>query len=329
MTAIASRRKDKAQAHAHKHGIPKAYGSYEDLLKDPDIDVIFIPLPNSMHAEWTIKAAQAKKHVLCEKPMAMSPDEIEAIQKAATENNVITFEGLAYLHHPQTLKVKELIAAGAIGNIQYINAWLFAYKMASENQDDIRLSTSLGGGCIWDLGIYTVSMIISLLEDALPTEVQAIKVAEKNGVETLATAQFSFKDGILAQMSCGFTTPYQEGVLIIGTRGSIFIQDPWRPGRHGKPSSIILTDSRDEKEFGFKPNEFIPEGQSQNTYTFSAVNPYLYEIEAMEKSVLEGAQPILSLKSSKAFTQCIVAINQAAEKNAVVKLPISNLRDEL
>lgn len=94
---------EKAQLYASKHSIPKAYGSYDDLINDPDIDIVFVPLPNSMHAEWTIKAARAGKHVLCEKPLAISLDEAKAIQIAAQENNVIIFEGLAYLHHPQTL----------------------------------------------------------------------------------------------------------------------------------------------------------------------------------------------------------------------------------
>src|SRR5437016_5396791 len=131
LTAVASRELDRAQAYADERNIPRVFGSYEAMLADPDVDVIYNPLPNSMHTEWTVKAAQAGKHVLCEKPLANTVEEVDAITEAAKKAGVVVMEAFMYRHHPQTLKVKELVDGGAIGKLQLIRG-SFTFKMEAE-----------------------------------------------------------------------------------------------------------------------------------------------------------------------------------------------------
>ena len=123
LAAVASRDLAKAQTYAQEKGIPRAHGSYEALLADPEIDVVYISLPNGLHAEWTIKAAEAGKHVLCEKPLVVTNEQFDQVEAAVNHNRITAFEAFMYLHHPQTVKVKEMVQAGELGNIQLINSW--------------------------------------------------------------------------------------------------------------------------------------------------------------------------------------------------------------
>jgi predicted dehydrogenase len=170
LVAVASRSLDKASAFAQENGIPQAYGSYEELLADPTIDVVYIPLPNSLHCEWTVKAAEAGKHVLCEKPLVTTMQEMDRIEAAAGANNVTVFEAFMYLNHPQMLKVKEMIAEGRLGNLRFITSWMGFY-LPPENNWDFRLNPAMGGGSMWDTGVYPNSLCVSLA--GLPEEVWA------------------------------------------------------------------------------------------------------------------------------------------------------------
>ncbi|MCB0154133.1 MAG: Gfo/Idh/MocA family oxidoreductase, partial [Anaerolineae bacterium] len=159
LAAVASRDLSKAQAYATEKGIPQAYGSYEELLADPQIDVIYNPLPNSLHCEWTVKAAEAGKHVLCEKPLVTSLAELDLVEAAAKAHKVTIFEAFMYLHHPQTLRVKEIINNGQLGDLRLINSW-FNFFLPPENSTNIRLNPTLAGGSLWDVGVYPNSLAI-------------------------------------------------------------------------------------------------------------------------------------------------------------------------
>src|SRR3990172_2137566 len=151
LVAVASRTAKGAQAYAHKWRIPRAYASYEAMLDEADIDVIYNSLPNHLHAEWTIKAAQAGKHVLCEKPLALSVEEVDAMTAAARQAGVVVAEAFMYRHHTQTLKVKELVESGAVGNVRLVRG---SFTFMISRQDDVRLDPAMGGGCLWDVGCY-------------------------------------------------------------------------------------------------------------------------------------------------------------------------------
>lgn len=169
LVAVASREPDRAQAYAQEKAIPKAYGSYEALLADPEIDVIYNPLPNTMHCEWTVKAAQAGKHVLCEKPITPTLAELDQVEAAAKAHQVTVFEAFMYLHHPQTLQIKEMIQTGKLGQLQLINSW-FAYYLPPADSGNIRLNPNLAGGSLWDVGVYPNSLAIVMAGAGAPME---------------------------------------------------------------------------------------------------------------------------------------------------------------
>ncbi|MBL8049874.1 MAG: Gfo/Idh/MocA family oxidoreductase, partial [Anaerolineales bacterium] len=154
LLAVASRNIDSAQAYAHEYKIPRAHGSYEDLLNDPDIDIIYNSLPNHLHAEWTIKALQAGKHVLCEKPLALTLDEVDAMISASQETGNVLAEAFMYRHHAQTLKAKEIVDSGVLGKLQLIKG---AFSFFLNREHDYRNFKEMGGGSIWDVGCYPIS----------------------------------------------------------------------------------------------------------------------------------------------------------------------------
>ncbi len=188
LVAVASRSKDKAEAYAKQWDIPRTFGSYEEMLADPGIDVIYNPLPNSLHAHWTIEAARAGKHVLCEKPLAISAAEVDAMVEAAKQAGVVVTEAFMYRHHPQTLKVKELVDGGAIGRLRMVRG-SFSFNLSREG--DVRLDPALGGGSIWDVGCYPISYARFII-GAEPIEVFGRQVLGQTGVDELFTGSLVF-----------------------------------------------------------------------------------------------------------------------------------------
>ncbi|GAB4427962.1 MAG: Gfo/Idh/MocA family oxidoreductase [Anaerolineae bacterium] len=303
LVAVASRDKNKAQAYAAEKGIPTAHGSYEELLADPNIDVIYNPLPNTLHCEWTVKAAEAGKHVLCEKPITPTLAELDQVEAAAKNNNVTVFEAFMYLHHPQTLQVKEMIRSGKLGDLQLINSW-FAYYLPPEDSHNIRLHPNLAGGSLWDVGVYPNSLAIVMAGAGAPVEVWASQSKGETGVDVVFTGQMKFANGVIAQISCGFRSPFREGAHLVGDKGIIQILEPWKPGAQGKESHLVFLGQDDSRE-----NLVIP-----------AANPYLAEVQAMEACVLDGAEPVVPLSLSRHFLRSVLALYESAETGRVVSL---------
>ncbi len=303
LAAVASREADRAQAYAQEKGIPKAYGSYEALLADPEIEVIYNPLPNTLHCEWTVKAAQAGKHVLCEKPIAPTLAELDQIEAAATANKVTVFEAFMYLHHPQTLQIKEMIGAGKLGKLQLINSW-FAYYLPPEDSHNIRLNPTLAGGSLWDVGVYPNSLAIVMAGAGAPVEVWASQWKGETGVDVALIGQLKFANGVIAQISCGFRSPFREGAQLVGDQGMLQIIEPWKPGVFGQNTRFTFTNREGAAEM-----LMIPE-----------TNPYLAEVAAMEACVLDGAEPVVPLNLSRDFLRSVLALYESAETGQVVKL---------
>ena len=188
LAAVASRSLEKAESYARQWKIPKAYGSYEALLASPEIDIIYNALPNHMHAEWTIKAVEAGKHVLCEKPFALSVDEVDAMEAAAMKNGKTVAEAFMYRHHPQTLKVKELLDGGMLGKIKLLRG-SFTIQFTREN--NYRVDPKMGGGALWDIGCYPLSYMRAML-DMEPVEVFGWQVKGASGIDDSFAAQILF-----------------------------------------------------------------------------------------------------------------------------------------
>ncbi len=226
VTAIASRSLDKAQAAAAKAHIPTGYGSYEELLADPDIDAVYIPLPNHLHGEWTRKAADAGKHVLCEKPLTVTAAEAADVVAYCRAKGVRLMDGFMWPHHPRTAKLTKLFADGTIGPVQKVVA-AFSFKMDTFDPSAIRLSPAAGGGGLLDVGCYT-TFAIRWAMGAEPVSVAA-KAQYFNDVDVDLTGVMTFADGRTAHFDCGFSHPLRTHVEVVGTTGGVRIPNLWIP----------------------------------------------------------------------------------------------------
>ena len=302
LVAVASRDGDRARAYALEHGIPTAHAGYEALLDDPNVDVIYNPLPNLMHAEWTIKAADAGKHVLCEKPLVTTLEDFDAVSAAAKRNAVTIFEAFMYLHHPQTLLLRDLVRSGALGKLQMINSW-FHFYLPPENSDNIRLNAALHGGGFWDVGVYPNSLSVMINGGEAPLEVYATQQIGESGVDVLLNGHLRFKDDVIAQISCGLRQPRKAATYVVGDAGTATIQTPWKPDLDG-PGGIAVS-------YRGKEDELLePE----------PVDPYICEVRAMEACVLDGAEPVVPLDLSRNFLRSALALYASARSGQPVTL---------
>ncbi len=222
IVAVASRSLDKARAFADELLIPRAYGSYEELLAAPDIDAVYIPLPNSQHAEWGIAAASAGKHALIEKPFASNANEAQQVVDAFATRGLLTAEAFMYRFHPQTERVKALVDAGTIGKVQVISG-SFTFRIASET--NIRLNSDLAGGGLMDVGCYPLSLM-RLITGEEPTKVAAFaNFGADSGVDEMLSAILHFPSGVLAHFDCGIRVIRTNTYEIRGTEGRILTSE--------------------------------------------------------------------------------------------------------
>jgi len=224
--AVASRDGETARAFAAELGIPQAYGSYEALLALEEVDAVYVPLPNSLHREWTVKAAEAGKHVLCEKPLALDAAECEEMAAAARQHGVLLMEAFMYRFHPQTEEVLASIRRGAIGQPRLIHA---AFTFRLTNPDNIRLRPELGGGSLMDVGCYCVN-VSRTLAGAEPVEAQAYASWGSTGVDEQMAGTLRFADGLLAQFDCALTLERREFYQVAGPKGHIEVPSAFLPG---------------------------------------------------------------------------------------------------
>ncbi len=226
LVAVASRTAAGARKFARESGISRSYGSYEALLAQDDIDAVYIPLPNSMHKKWTIRATEHGKHVLCEKPLALTVDECVEMQAAADSNGVKLMEAFMYRFHPRTEKVAQLVREGAVGELRLIRS---AFTFRLTKPENIRLQPELGGGALMDVGCYCVN-ISRTITGAEPTEVHALAEWGPSGVDTQMVGTMRFPDGVLAQFDCALTLERRESYEIAGTDGHLHVPSAFLPG---------------------------------------------------------------------------------------------------
>jgi predicted dehydrogenase len=249
--AVASRNLVKAQTFGKEYDVPFQYGSYEALIADPQIQVIYIALPNVYHAVWAIRAANAGKHILCEKPLAMNYNEAQAIVEAASRNNIFLMEAFMYRCHPQTTKLIELLRSKVIGDVRIIQA-TFSFQ-AEFDPSNKALSNDLGGGGILDVGCYTISMArliagVDLGKDyAEPLEVYGVgHIGESSRIDEWSICCLKFPRGILAQVATGVYLAQENVVRIYGSDGDIYIPSPWVPGGRDPGKTKIFVHKHSE-----------------------------------------------------------------------------------
>ena len=250
IVAIASRSHDRARRTAQTLGIPRAYGSYEDLLADPEVEAVYNPLPNHLHVPLSIQAARAGKHVLCEKPIALNAKEAETLMEARDQTGVLIQEAFMVRYHPQWLRVRDLVRSGAIGRLRSIQGF-FSYN--NRDASNIRNIAAIGGGGLYDIGCYPITGSRFLFEDEPTRVVSLIERDPDWGIDRLTSAILDFPDG-QATFTCGTQiTPYQR-MQVFGTRGRIEIEIPFN-APPDRPCRIFLDDGSELGNAGVRTEE--------------------------------------------------------------------------
>ncbi len=228
VAAVASRSMASAKAFAAEQNIPCAHGSYEALLEDSEIDAIYIPLPNSMHAEWSIKCANAGIPTLCEKPFASDAPEAQTIVDAFTEKDILLAEAFMYRFHPQHAKVKAIIAAGDIGDLQTISS---AFTFPISDAANIRLSKALAGGALMDVGCYCLNLMRFMTGEEPVRASACARFGDETGVDEALTGALLFPSGVVGHFECGLRAHRQHSYTIKGTRGMIIVPTSFVPDK--------------------------------------------------------------------------------------------------
>ena len=224
--AVASRDSVRAEAYAREHGLERAHGRYEALLEDPDIEAVYISLPNGLHIPWTLRALEAGKHVLCEKPFSRQAADVERAFDFADSLGLVLSEAFMYRHHPQTAKLAELVAKKAIGQLRVVRA-AFSFPLAAERGGgDTRFDPELDGGAMMDVGCYCVNAIRLLAGE--PARVNAEQVLGPSGVDVVFAGTLSHADGVVAHFDCGFVLPRRSELEVVGEEGSLFVATPFQ-----------------------------------------------------------------------------------------------------
>jgi xylose dehydrogenase (NAD/NADP) len=294
VVAVASRDAARAEAYARERIIERAYGSYEALLEDPDVEAVYISLPNSLHVRWAIDALEARKHVLCEKPLSRRAEEVERAFDTAERVDRILMEAFMYRHNPQTRRLKELVDGGAIGRLRLVRA-AFSFPLA--DAADVRLDPALEGGALMDVGCYCVSGARLLAGE--PRRVYGEEVRAAGGVDEVFTGTMLFPHEVVAEIDCGLVLPVRDELEAIGEDGSIFLDDPWHCR---KPALELRT---------LHGREVIP---------VEGADSYRLELENMSDAIRGRAEPLLGREDALGQARAIEALYRSAEEKAPMPL---------
>jgi D-xylose 1-dehydrogenase (NADP+, D-xylono-1,5-lactone-forming) len=288
VVAVGSRDRERGQAFADRHGIGRVHESYEALLADDDVQAIYIPLPNSLHVPWSVKALEAGKHVLCEKPLARRAADVEAAFDAAERAGRILMEAFMWRYHPQTEAVQRLV--GEIAPLRVVRA-AFGFTIAEGDTGNVRLQGDLEGGALMDVGCYCVSALRLLCGE--PEHVSGAAVMGGNGVDVRFAGALRFPGDVLGIFDCGFDVPPSGSLEVVGAGGTLLAQDPW----HGLSPGLALT----------RP------GEAPEPMTVVAANPYRAELEDVSRAIRGGGDPRLGRDDALGQARAIEMLYAAAE----------------
>ena len=290
VVAVASRDEARAQSYARDHGIERAYGSYEGLLADAGVEAVYISLPNGLHGQWALRALEAGKHVLVEKPFSRRPDEVERAFAAAEAAGLVLSEGFMWRHHPQTARVIELVESGAIGRLRVVRA-AFGFSLAEERGTaDTRFDPALDGGALMDVGSYCVNAL--RLFGGEPVRARGEQVVGPSGVDVVFTGALAFADELVGHFDCGFVVPRRAGLELVGGAGSIFVPDPFSIAETGL-----------ELRRGDAEPEQIP---------IQPVNHYRLELENVSAAIRGEGQLLLGREDAVGQARTIDALYRSA-----------------
>jgi predicted dehydrogenase len=290
VVAVASRSAKRAHAYAKEHGLPIAHASYEDLLADSGVDVVYVSLPNRLHHEWTLAALGARKHVLCEKPYSRRPEEAEEAFELARQSGLVLMEAFMYRHHPQAAKVKELVEQGAVGQVQVVRS---SFSFILQDASDVRARPELDGGALMDLGCYCVSGSRFLVGE--PEHVIGEQIVGRTGVDVSFHGTMRMAGDVVAQFDCSFTRPRYQRLDIVGDEAFLLVDTPWRATgegelllRHGEHLSRI--EIPPAEAYGLQLENFVAAVAGTETPRVSAEDSVgqARVIDALYRSATEG-----------------------------------------
>jgi xylose dehydrogenase (NAD/NADP) len=293
VVAVASRGAARARAFAQLHGIARAHGSYEELLADPEVEAVYVALPNGMHVDWTIRALRAGKHVLCEKPMDRRPERVAEAFDVADAAGLVLSEAFMWRHNPQTAGLLELLGAGAIGEVRIVRA---CFSFALAGVADVRLDAALDGGALMDVGCYCVSAA-RLIAGGEPRVVSAQSATGPEGVDMRMVALLRFDGDLLATIDCGFDIPARAELEVVGSEGRIVLDDPW----HCRRPRIVLERGVEREVIKLKP-----------------VDSYRLELDDVSAAIREPREPLLGRADAVGQARTIEALYEAAAEGRAV-----------
>ncbi len=291
--AVGSRDLARARAFADQHGIERAHGSYEELLADPEVDAVYIPLPNSLHVEWSVKALEAGKHVLCEKPLSRDPAQVELAFDTAERTGRVLMEAFMWRFHPQTDEIVRLVRSGAVGSLRHVRA---AFGFAELAPGNVRLQTALDGGALMDVGCYCVSALRLLCGE--PERVSGEQVSGGDGVDIRFAAALRFPGDVLGTFDCGMDVARRAWLEIVGSEATINVPMPWQTW----PGPEILITREDDVE------RIVP----------LAVDPYAAELDDMAAAIAGERAPRLGRADALGQARTIDALYRAAAEGRAI-----------
>ncbi len=300
VVAVASRDLDRALGYATRFAIPNSYGSYDALLADPQVDAVYVPLPNSLHAPWVLRALDAGKHVLCEKPMGVSAAECYEMADAAESRRLKLMEAFMYRFHPQIEAALTLLEGGAIGELRHMQS-SFSFRLT--RPDNIRLQPDLGGGSLMDVGCYCVNIVRTFANEE-PVEAQAFARWHPNGVDEQMMGALRFPSGMTAQFDCALSLARRESFVAAGTEGTLELPRAFLPGMDA--TTVLL-------RRGYK---------DENTRTIAGVDEYRLLVEHFADCILTNTSPLFDAREAAGNMRAIEALYRSAAANgAPVPIP--------
>jgi D-xylose 1-dehydrogenase (NADP+, D-xylono-1,5-lactone-forming) len=291
LVAVSSRDALRAQQYAAEWNIPISFGSYEEMLASPEIDAVYISLPNHLHAEWTIKALHAGKHVLCEKPFAITLEEVDGMISAANATGKVLAEAFMYRFNPQTLLLRDWMLSGRIGELKQIHGW-FSFTMSGT--ENVRLVPDWGGGSLWDVGVYPISFA-QYMVGSPPDWVMGTKTLGVSGVDNLFTGTLHYAGGQVTQFHSSFALPYATRMILFGSEGTLVIDHPFT-GMDQHPHFKWIDAQGKEHTVKVPRNEL-----------------YRCEVEAIESAVFDGNPPVVTLQESRNHIRTVLALIESAQ----------------
>jgi D-xylose 1-dehydrogenase (NADP+, D-xylono-1,5-lactone-forming) len=295
VVAVASRDEARAVAYAAEHGVERAYGSYEELLADPNLDAVYISLPNSLHHEWTMRSLAGGKHVLCEKPYSRRPAEVEEAFDAAEAARLVLTEAFMWRHNPQTARVRQLVEEGRIGRLRSISA---SFSFFLTDQTNVRAIPELDGGALMDVGCYCVSG--SRLLAGEPERVLGEQTLTATGVDAAFHGVLRFPDEVVAQIDGSFVAPDRQRLEVVGEDGVLTLGSPWKP-EEGSGPGIDLRG---------------PDGEERIEVALS--DSYQLELEDFAAAVAGEREPLLGRADALGQARTIDALYRSAESGRAV-----------